>query len=161
MRRRLFWIAAGVVAAVAVVVPVSASYADPSHNQVTGDGTLGQFGDPTAHVNAIQNKSGLKGSFTITYPDGTFASGDPTCLAGTGGVAYVTGKITSSAGPRRDALAWQPGNYLVIGVKATGTAEPDRLNFSAGFAADPGCGPNGAASPDFAVVDGRYKIFNA
>jgi hypothetical protein len=161
MRRRLLWIAAGAVAVISVALPVSYSYAGSSHNQVTGNATLGQFGNPTVHVNANQNNPGLKGSFTITYPDGTAVSGDPTCLTIDGGVAYITGKITSSSGPRSNPLAWLPGNYLVIGVDDTGTAGPGQLNFSPGFATDPGCGPNGAATPVFSVVDGGYRVVSS
>jgi hypothetical protein len=50
----------------------------------------------------------------------------------------------------------------VAGVwKTRNRAGPDRLNFSQGFALDPGCGLNGAATSVFAIVDGNYKIFDA
>ena len=79
MRKLLFVViiasAAGIVA---LTTPARA--AASHHDQVTGTGTLGQFGDPTAHVNAIQTAAGLKGGFTIAYPDGTFVVGSAACL---------------------------------------------------------------------------------
>jgi hypothetical protein len=161
--RRLFLLLALVLAAAAVGPAVLASASTDHHGQVSGTGTLGQFGDPTAHVNAIQTAPGLKGGFTITYPDGTFAAGSATCLAIAGTTAYVTAQITSSGGPRQQALNWLPGGFLVIGVQDNGepgTAGPDRLNFSPGFAADPGCGPNAAATPVFSITAGNYRVFS-
>jgi hypothetical protein len=150
------------VAAAAAFVVMSATAASASsHSQVTGTGTLGQFGNPTAHVNAIQTKPGLKGSFSITYPDGTSVSGTPSCLSVNGDTAYVIGRIDESAGPRRDSNNWQPGNYLVIGLQDNGNPGKDgadNLNFSAGFASQPACGPNSAATPVFAIVDGNYHL---
>jgi hypothetical protein len=146
------------------VAPAAPSYAAPSHDQATGTGTLGPFGNPTAHVNAVQAKPGLKGGFTITYPDGTSATGTATCLSVNGNIGYLTGKITESGGPRQTANNWFPGNYLVIGVQDNG--EPgtaDKLNFSPGFATDPGCGPNGVTTPTpaFTIISGNYQIFDA
>jgi hypothetical protein len=164
MRRLLFLLTVTLaLAAAAAGWAVSASASSGHHDQVTGTGTLGQFGDPTAHVNAIQTAAGLSGGFTITYPDGTFAAGPATCLAITGTAAYVTAQITSSGGPRQQANNWLPGDFLVIGVQDNGqpgTAGPDRLNFSPGFAADPGCGPNGAAAPVFAITAGNFRVFD-
>jgi hypothetical protein len=160
--RRLMVLLTLVLAAAAVGPAVSASASPGHHGQVTGTGTLGQFGDPTAHVNAIQTAAGLKGEFTIVYPDGTFAAGPATCLTIAGTTAYVTARITSSGGPRQQALNWLPSSFLVIGVLDNGepgTAGPDRLNFSPGFAADPGCGPNGAATPVFPIIAGNYRVF--
>ena len=163
LMRRLLLLLTVALAAVAVGPAVSAS-ASPDHlGQVTGTGTLGQFGDPTAHVNAVQTSAGLKGEFTIAYPDGTFAAGPATCLAIAGTAAYVTAQITSSGGPRQQANNWLPGSFLVIGVQDNGepgTAGPDRLNFSPGFAADPGCGPNTAATPAFPITAGNYRVFS-
>src|SRR5215218_4634901 len=102
------------------VAPAAPGYAAPSHDQVTGTGTLGQFGDPTAHVNAVQTNAGPKGSFTITYPDGTSVTRTPTCLLVQGNVAYVTGKITQSSGPRQETNKWFPGSYLSIGLQDNG-----------------------------------------
>src|SRR5262245_6882152 len=126
------------VAAAAAIVLVSAEpgYAAPSHDQATGTGTLDQFGNPTAHVNAAATPSGVKGSFTITYPDGSSAMGKPTCLSVTGNTAYVVGRVAESGGPRQTTNNWFPGKFLVIGVQDNGqpgTAGPDRLNFSPGF----------------------------
>jgi hypothetical protein len=35
------------------------------------------------------------------------------------------------------------------------------VNFSPGFAVDPGCGPNGAATPALHIVEGNYRVFDA
>jgi hypothetical protein len=159
--RRLLLLLTLALAAAAAGPAVSAS-ASPGHDQVTGTGTLGQFGDPTAHVNAIQTAAGLKGEFTIVYPDGSFAAGPATCLAIAGTTAYVTAQITSAGGPLQQANRWLPGSFLVVGVQDNGepgTAGPDRMNFSPGFAADPGCGPNGAATPVYPITAGNYQVF--
>lgn len=147
-----------------VAAPIASSYAAAGHDQVTGTGRLGQFGNPTAHVNGVRTNAGLKGGFTITYPDGTSVTGTVTCLAVTAKTAYATGKITAFSGPRQAVNGWSPGNYLVIGVQdngSPGTAGPDMLNFSPGFPVDPGCGPNGEATPVFAIVDGNYRVVDA
>jgi hypothetical protein len=123
---------------------------------------LGQFGDPTAHVNAAQTAAGLEGGFWITYPDGTFAAGSATCLTVSGRTAYVTSQITSSGGPRQQTNDWILGSYIVIGVQDHGrprAAGPDLMNFSPGSATDPGCGPDGAAKPVFPITAGNYKVF--
>lgn len=163
MRRLMLLLSLTLALAAATAWPaISASASPDHHDQVAGTGTLGQFGDPTAHVNAIQTATGLKGGFTIAYPDGTFAAGPATCLAIAGTTAYVTARITSSGGPRQQANNWLPGGFLVIGVQDNGepgTAGPDRLNFSPGFAANPGCGPNGAATPVFPIIAGNYQLF--
>ena len=163
MRKLLFVViiasAAGIVA---LTTPARA--AASHHDQVTGTGTLGQFGDPTAHVNAIQTAAGLKGGFTIAYPDGTLVVGSATCLFESGTTAFVTGLITSSGGPREQPENWSAGSYLVIGIEdhgRPGTAGPSLLNFSPGFAADPGCGPNDAATPVFPITAGNYRVFAA
>jgi hypothetical protein len=151
-------------AALLIVSPVTTGWAASSHNQAVGEGALDQFGDPTARVNANQTRSGVKGSFTITYPDGTFVQGKPTCLSVSGNTAFVTGRITESSGPRQVPNAWLPGSFLVIGVQDNAgsvDAAPDLLNFSTGFAADPGCGPNGAAVPVLPIVAGDYRVTNA
>jgi hypothetical protein len=157
-------IAAAAAAATAILlVPASAAYAAPGHDQATGTGTLDQFGNPTAHVNAVATATGVKGSFTITYPDGTTATGTPTCLSVSGNTAYLAGLISDSAGPRQSVNNWFPGLFLVIGVQDNGepgTAGPDRLNFSRGFATDPGCQPNPDALPVFANVAGNYRVFS-
>jgi hypothetical protein len=114
------------------------------------------------HVNAIQTAAGLKGGFTIAYPDGTFAAGPATCLLIAGNTAYITSRIISSFGPRQQAENWFSGRYIVIGVQDNGrprTAGRDLLNFSPGFATDPGCGPNGAATPVFPIIRGNYRVF--
>jgi hypothetical protein len=78
------------------------------------------------------------------------------------GMAF--GKITDSNGPRRDGNGWFPGSFVVIGVQDNGepsTAGSDKLNFSLGFALDPGCGPNGAAVPVYGIVGGNYQVSDA
>lgn len=150
--------------AIAALVPAASAWASPGRDQVTGTGTLGQFGDPTAHVNAVQTAPGLRGGFTIAYPDGTYAAGSAACLSVSGNTAYVTGRISTAGGPRQQANNWSSGSYLVIGIQDNGepgTAGPDLLNFSPGFAADPGCGPNDAATPVFQIVNGNYRVFAA
>lgn len=160
MRKLAFMVTlAWVIGALALAAP---AWASPGHDQAIGTGSLGQFGDPTAHVNAIQTAAGLKGGFTIAYPDGTFVAGSASCLFVSGDTAYITGQITRAGGPRQQASNWFAGGYLVIGVTANGepgTAGPDLLNFSPGFAANPGCGPNGAAAPVFAITAGNYRVF--
>src|SRR5215472_12789873 len=112
--RRLLLLLTLALAAAAAGPAVSASASPGHHDQVTGTGTLGQFGDPTAHVNAIQTAAGLKGELTIVYPDGTFVVGSATCLFESGNTAFVTGQITSSGGPRVQPENWSAGSYLVI-----------------------------------------------
>jgi hypothetical protein len=165
MRRLLLLLSLALALTAAAVAPAgSASAAPGHHDQATGTGTLGQFGDPTAHVNAIQTAAGLKGGFSIDYPDGTFAVGLASCLAVAGATAYITGQITGSGGPRQQANNWLPGDFVVIGVQDNGepgAAAPDRLNFSPGFAADPGCGPNDAATPVFSIIAGNYRVLGS
>jgi hypothetical protein len=159
IRKLLFLLTLAVaIGAVAPAIPASAS---PVHGQLSGRGTLGQFGDPTVSVNAIQTPWGLKGGFVIAYPDGTFVAGRAACLVVAGNTAYLTSQITGSVGPRRQAENWFSGSYIVIGVQDNGepgTAGPDLLNFSPGFATDPGCGPNGEATPVFPLVRGGYLV---
>lgn len=162
--RKLLFIVTMAIALGALAPAAAPAWAAPDRDQVTGTGTLGQFGDPTAHVNAIQTAAGLKGGFSIAYPDGSFAAGSATCLLVTGTTAYLTGQITRSGGPRQQTNDWQPGSFLIIGVVDNGepgTAGPDLLNFSPGFATDPGCGPNPAATPVFPITAGNYDVFGA
>src|SRR5579859_4082053 len=151
---------AAISAAALALVPATMSFAAASHNQATGTGSLGDFGNPTAHVNAVQTQAGLTGGFTITYPDGTSVSGTATCLSVSGTTAYVIGRIDESSGPREDANNWHPGGYLAIGVQDNGQpGTKDKLNFSPGFAIAPACGRVTAADPVFAVVDGNFRVF--
>jgi hypothetical protein len=156
-------VVAALTLGISVAIPATASQAAAGNNQVTGTAALGQFGNPTAHVNAIQTPAGLKGSFHIEYADTTSVAGKPKCLVVSGDVAYVIATITAASGPRAAGNAWQPGNFLVIGVKDGG--EPgtagDLLNFSPGFASAPACAPNGAATPVFPIVEGNYKVASA
>jgi hypothetical protein len=159
---RLFALAAAVSAAL-VLVPATAADAAPGHDQVTGTGVLGQFGNPATHVNAVETPTGLKGGFTVQYPDTTQAAGTALCLSVTGSTAFIVAQITSASGPRQTANNWFPGGYLVIGVQDNGDpgAQSDRVNFSPGFATEPACGPNDAAQPVFLLVDGNYQVFDA
>lgn len=146
------------IGAVSSAVPASASSGGGS---VTGAGMLGQSGDPTVLVSAVQSTTAAAGGFIIAYPDGTLVSGRATCLFVAGNTAYLTGRITWSGGPRSQAENWLFGRYVVIGIQDSGwlrTAGPDKLNFSSGFSANPGCGPNGAATPVFPIVWGNYVV---
>ncbi|WP_433291458.1 hypothetical protein ACQP2F_25520 [Actinoplanes sp. CA-030573] len=161
MRKVLLTAAAAVTAFAAM--PAAGAQAATTVESVIGTGTLGQFGTPTAYLAAAGNQRGQLGAFTITYPDGTYATGASSCLVVDGKTAYLTGRIVLSGGPRRDTNSWQRGNYVVIGVRddGDGTVVADKLNFSPGTAADPGCGPYGAASPDFFIVKGNYRVTDA
>jgi hypothetical protein len=172
MRRAL--VVTALAATLTAVAPAAAGQAaatDPTPSatapstvgdQLTGLGTLGEFGTPTAYLAAAGTRWGAAGAFTITYPDGTYAIGRSTCLSVDGKVAFMTGRIDLSGGPRRTTNAWTRGSYLVIGVQDNGDGRtggtPDRLNFSPGMTADPGCGWNGQATPDFMIVRGNYRI---
>jgi hypothetical protein len=131
-------------------------------NYLVGYGQLGQFGTPTAYLGAYEMRGGPLGGFTITYPDGTYAIGQATCLTVTGNVSFLTGKIALSGGPRKEANKWLRGHSVVIGVEDNGDGgageAPDRLNFSPGSPTDIGCGWNITARPDFVIVKGNYKM---
>lgn len=96
----------------------------------------------------------------VTYPDGTAFAATDTCLFVSGTTAYVTGRIIPSGGPRKEPENWSPGSYVIVGVVDNGGAGPDLLNFSPGFAANPGCGPNLDAAPIFPIVKGHYLVNN-
>jgi hypothetical protein len=158
MRKILLTAAAAVT--VFAALPAAGAQAAPKVDSVIGVGTLGQFGTPTAYLAAASNQRGQLGAFTITYPDGTYATGLSSCVTVTDNTAYVTGRIVLSGGPRRDGNAWLRNNYIVIGVQdnGDGTVTPDKLNFSTGSTTDPGCGPNQAAMPEFVIVKGNYRV---
>jgi hypothetical protein len=162
--RKILMVAAAAVTFL-VAAPATAGHAATTRDQITGFGTLGQFGSPTVYLGAVATSRGPIGAYTVTYPDGTFAIGNATCLVVNAKIAYITGRIVLSGGPRRDANNWLKGNHLVLGVQdnSDGGAgqEPDRLNFSPGLASDPGCGPNGLATPDFFIVRGNYRVVDA
>jgi hypothetical protein len=146
------------------LAPPAPGLADPKSDQVNGTGTAGLFGAPQLHVNAKQHKDGVKGKFTIQYPDGTTVAGRVTCLVVAGNAAHITGVITESGGPRQVPNNWLPGNFLAAGVVdegQPGTEGPDLLNFSPGFNANPGCGPNPAAIPTVPIVAGNYRVVDA
>jgi hypothetical protein len=130
---------------------------------LSGSGTLGQFGDPTVVAHALAAKGETDGGFVITYPDGTYVGGSPVCLRVSGNTAYLTGRIILSYGPRVHVDNWSAGNYVVIGVQDNGkssAAQPDLLNFSPGYATNPGCGPSTAATPVFGIIKGDYRVFH-
>jgi hypothetical protein len=158
---RKFLTVAAVAVTLLLLAPAQAGHAAVTGGRVAGIGTLGELGEPTAYLAALQTRYGATGAFTITYPDGTYAAGTVTCLVVSGTVAYVTGRIALSGGPRRAAHSWLRGSYLFVGVQDNGThgtPDHDRLNFSPGFATNPGCGPDASASPDFFVVRGDYRV---
>jgi hypothetical protein len=157
-------VAIGVVAptapaAASVSAPVSGLA--PSVELVAGSGTLGQFFDPTVRVNVFQFATVTIGESVITYPDGTFVAGRATCLFVSGQTAYITSQIVFSRGPMVQPRAMFRGNWVVIGIQADqpGSPGPDLLNFSSGMAGNPGCGPNGNATPAFPIVSGDYRVF--
>jgi hypothetical protein len=171
MRRTL--VVTALAAALTALAPAAAGQAastDPSAtpsaptatrgDALTGLGTLGDFGTPTAYLASVGTSRGVAGAFTITYPDGTYVIGHSTCLTVDGKVAYLTGRIDLSGGPRKTANAWTKGSYLVVGVEDNGNGQvtPDRMNFSPGQTTDPGCGYNGMATPDFVIVRGNYRV---
>jgi hypothetical protein len=159
MRKLLFIVSmAWLIGAFVTAAPAWASSDQAQLTEVFGSGTLGVFGDPTVNVGAAQTPVGSEGSFTIGYPDGTFVFGSATCLFVSGNTAYLTGRIFSSGGPRQRPDNFLVGHYIVIGVKDNGTAGPDLLNFSPGFAVNPGCGPNPEAPPVFPVTRGGYRV---
>jgi hypothetical protein len=161
MRKLLLTTAAAVT--VFAAMPAVGAQAATTVESVIGAGTLGQFGTPTAYLAAAGNQRGQLGAFTITYPDGTYATGTSSCLVVDAKIAYLTGKIALSGGPRRDTNSWQRGNYVVIGIQdnGDGTVVADKLNFSTGTATDPGCGPNASAGPEFFIVKGNYRVTDA
>jgi hypothetical protein len=160
MRRLLFLVM--LVVAIGAVAPEASASVPAIPDGVSGIGMLGQLGDPVVRVTAVHIGPTTPGGFTIAYPDRTFVAGRATCLFVAGHTAYFTGQITSSGGPRSQAENWLRGTYIVIGVQDNGkpgTAGPDELNFSPGFAANPGCGPNGVATPVFPIARGNYDVF--
>jgi hypothetical protein len=161
MRKLLLTAAASV--SVFAVMPAVGAQAAAKADSVIGVGALGQFGSPTVYLAAASNQRGQLGAFTITYPDGTYATGASSCLVVDAKTAYLTGRIALSGGTRRDALSWQRGHYLIIGVQdnGDGTVVADKLNFSAGTATDPGCGPNADAIPYLLLVKGDYRVTDA
>jgi hypothetical protein len=166
MRRKLMSVAAAAFAAVTLfaVMPATAAQATTrTVESVIGAGTINSFGSPTVYLGAIGNQRGQLGAFTVTYPDGTYATGASNCLVVNNKTAYLTGKIALSGGPRRAANSWQRGNYMVIGIKdnGNGTDVMDELNFTPGTTADPGCGPNAVANPNLFLVKGNYWVTDA
>lgn len=160
MRMRKLLLVAIVSATALAAVPAVSAFAASSHDQLVGSGTLTGFGNPTTEVSANEVKSGLKGSFTITYPDGTAVSGTPTCLAVQGNGGYFIGKIDTSAGPRVDSNNWHPGDFVVIRVVDNGNpgqGSPDRLNFSPGYATSPQCAPN-VGTDLIPISDGNFHV---
>jgi hypothetical protein len=164
MRKLLF--IATIVGAVSAFASGPA-WASQSHTQfsrpavVFGYGSLGQFGNPSVQMAAARTFGGSAGEFVISYPDRSVAFGAATCLFVTGHTAYLTGRILGATGPRRQASNWVVGNYIVIGVVDTGepvSVSPDLLNFSPGLAANPGCGPNAAATPVFPITRGNFLV---
>ena len=167
MRKLLFVVTlAWALIAVALAVPASATprtipRAASSWELADGSGTLGQFGNPTVVIRSLGTATGTQGGFVITYPDGTYVAGSPTCLVVIGKAAYLTGRIILSHGARQQADNWLSGNYVVIGVQdnsKSSPAQPDLLNFSPGYASDPGCGPSTGTIPVFPITRGHFRV---
>jgi hypothetical protein len=169
---RKFLTTAALAVAFLIAGPATAGYAATTEddgitrgNYLVGTGTLGQFGTPTAILGAYETQWGPLGAFTITYPDGTYAIGQATCLTVTGNVSFLTGKIAWSGGPRKETNKWLKGYSVIIGVEDNGNGganeAPDRLNFSPGSPTDLGCGWNITARPDFVIVKGNYRMADA
>ncbi|HLK02767.1 MAG TPA: hypothetical protein VKU39_23050 [Streptosporangiaceae bacterium] len=154
MRKLLVILLTALAAVTLLVTPVWASSSGPT---VIGTGTLGAFGDPTVRVFAYELPAGAQGSFFLAYPDKTTVLGNATCLSVTGTTAYLTARITTATGPRAQANGWSVGNYMIIGIQDN-SGTPDLLNFSPGFTANPGCGPNFAATPVFPIVTGSFRV---
>jgi hypothetical protein len=162
MRKLLFIVTIAWVICAFAPSPARASVYQFEFAGVIGSGTIGQFGDPTVRVDAFKTAESTTGGFTISYPDGTFAFGSATCLFVSGNTAYLTSQILGSFGPRQQANGWFPRSYIVIGVVGNGkpgSAGSELLNFSSGFAANPGCGPNAAATPVIPVTRGDFRVF--
>lgn len=155
--RRLLLLVTIASAAVTLIISTPA-WATSTGANVSGIGTLGQFGDPTVRVGALETTDGVLGSFQVTYPDNTIVDGTASCLFVSGNTAYLTGRISAARGPRETPNGWFPGSYIIIGVADNGGAGPDLLNFSPGFASNPGCGPNFAATPAYPIVSGHYVV---
>ena len=158
--------------AAALLIAPGASNAQPPHDLATGTGTLGTFGNPTMHVNASILPNGrTNGSFSITYPDGTFASGRIVCLFVQGNTAFLIGQTTSVGGPADHlaALNWAVGNFIDLGVQDNGEPGtgpvPDRMNFSPGHLTEPTCGVLSDADPDqdnnLFIVKGNFQVVDA
>jgi hypothetical protein len=154
------------IAFVAPAAPAAASSsgptAAPTFELVTGTGTIGQFGDPTVQANVFAFGTTPIGETVISYPDGTFVSGRATCLFVAGQTAYITSQIVRSRGPRVQSAQFLPGNFVVIGIQAEAprSTAPDMLNFSSGYAVNPGCGPFEVVTPtNIPVVRGDFHVF--
>jgi hypothetical protein len=158
MRKLSLLVAVVLAAVVAVALAISTPALASAGPSVSGTGTIGLFGDPTVRVSAIRVKPVVLGSFVIFYPDGTILAATGTCLFVSGTTAYVTGQITRASGPRIAPDNFSPGNYVILGIADNGHAGPDQLNFSPGFAVDPGCGPSPAAIPNLPIVKGHFLV---
>lgn len=154
MRKLLVILLTALAAVTLGVTSASASSGGPT---VIGTGTLGAFGDPTVRTFAFETSAGAQGSFLLVYPDRTTVLGNATCVFVSGTTAYLTARITTANGPRAQANGWAVGRYIIIGVQDN-IGTPDLLNFSPGFAANPGCGPNFAAIPVFPIVTGSFRV---
>lgn len=156
--RKLLLIVLAAIASVVTLVVVAPAWASSGDPMVIGSGTLGAFGDPTTRIFAIGSTAGAEGNFFLAYPDGTTVSGSATCLFASGSTAYLTARITGARGPRVAGENWFAGKYIIIGVKDNPLSVPDLLNFSPGFASNPGCGPNSAATPVFPTIKGDFRV---
>lgn len=170
MSRRIMMLLVGALMAAMMIFSAGAALAAPNE-KVTGTGTIvlaPQFGSPTAHVNAIQTKAGLKGSFHIEYavgdprvPNGGFAKGKVTCLNVVGNTAYITGQITESTGFESEPdLNFAVNQYVPITVQDNGEpgAGTDRVNFDPGLPSNPGCPIRPDPPVETTITEGNYVV---
>jgi hypothetical protein len=141
----------------------------PSRDSVTGTGTIvlaDPFGTPTVRVNArnVCGNAG-RGTYSITYTDGTVVRGRVTCLFVEGNTAYVIGPIVRATGPRTEGAdaTFDEGEFVAIGILdndagPTPNDMPDRLNFTPGLEEEPPCEPHDDAEPIFPIVSGDFVV---
>jgi hypothetical protein len=130
-------------------------------DKVYGKGELGgAYGNPRLRINAElagTNPDDAQGAFSIIYPgdpnvprDNTYVRGPILCLAVSGNVARLVGRINSASGPRAENGTFEKGEYVRIGVLDAGYN--DKANFSPGEQTFTSC--NGE-TPNLDVVEGK------
>jgi hypothetical protein len=155
--RRLLIVVAGLAACASIAGPVAAGQAAPTTHLVAGIGTVSlgsPYGSPALEVFAFENGTFAAGVFTITYPpDATYPAGHTsvigtvTCVDVSGNIAYITGLVAASNGPR--AGIFPAGDHIAIGVQA------HEMNFSAGLSSGP-CAPQQSA--DIPLTAGFFIV---
>jgi hypothetical protein len=157
MRRLLLIFVAALALCTSIAGPVATSQAASTNHLVVGMGTVSlgsPYGSPTLSVLAFQTGTRVTGGFVITYPaDATYPAGRTavigtvTCLDVSGDIAYITGLIAVSSGPR--AGIFPVGDHIAIGVQA------HEMNFSAGLSSGP-CAPEQSA--DIPLTAGSFIV---